>query len=742
MHATDYLQRYFGYTTFRKGQADLIDAILSRQDVLGIMPTGAGKSICYQIPALMLEGISIVVSPLISLMQDQVVTLRQLGISSAYLNSSLSPAEQYETLRAAAAGQYKLLYVAPERLLTPAFLEFAQHADLAMLTVDEAHCVSQWGQNFRPNYLDIATFLETLSRRPIVAAFTATATGRVKEDITALLCLQNPATFVTGFDRENLYFSVETPKHKSGALLRLLSKRTDQSGIVYCSTRKAVEKVCDELQDAGFSAARYHAGLPAAERSHAQTEFLFDRTKIMVATNAFGMGIDKSNISFVVHYNMPKDVESYYQEAGRAGRDGSPADCVLFYSGQDVMTNQRLIRFSEGASEEQIERELARLSLMTFYCTTTDCLRGYILKYFGETPPLSCGHCGNCDTNFEEIDITIDAQKIISCVARAGERFGAGMIVDILRGTSNDRIQRFALDQLSTYGICDKPAYMLRQIIDHLLYLGYLKQSEGEYPLLQRTAKANALLRGQETLAMRIRKEERTTRAKNSKEAQLSEVLLPLYDALREVRADLARAQDVPAFVIFSDKILRDLCEYRPQNAAELLQVSGIGEAKRARYGAAVLTVITDYCAAHELPPSTLEAIASIGKPTAKRGKTPVLPSAAVLARITPAEKPIPISDLTKLINEVLTTVACSTVSAVKVGNWLVSEGFLEVVPHGEGTTKQPTAQGTALGITQKTRKYKNADQAYQVNFYAPTLQGYIIEHIPTILQWEKPKGE
>ncbi len=740
MQATDFLQQYFGYANFRKGQAELIDALLSRRDVLGVMPTGAGKSICYQVPALMLDGITIVVSPLISLMQDQVQALRQLGIASAYLNSTLSLADQFETLNAAQAGYYKLLYVAPERLLTTPFLDFAQNANLSMLTVDEAHCVSQWGQNFRPNYLDIATFLASLPRRPIVSAFTATATGRVKEDIAALLGLQNPAVFVTGFDRENLYFSVETHKNRSAALLQFLRKRGDESGIVYCSTRKTVEKVCEELQDAGFSAARYHAGLPAAERSHAQTEFLFDRTKIMVATNAFGMGIDKSNISFVVHYNMPKDVESYYQEAGRAGRDGSPADCVLFYSGQDVVLNQRLIRMSEEATPEQIERELARLAQMTFYSTTTDCLRGFILKYFGETPPPACGHCGNCNTNFEEIDITIDAQKIISCVVRAGERFGAGMIVDILRGATNERIQRLGLDTLSTYGICEHPATTLRQIIDFLLYRGYLRQSDGEYPVLQRTAKANALLKGAEQLQMPLRKAVAPARTNAGASALLPDALLPLFEELRTLRTELARAQSVPAYVVFSDKILRELCEFRPQNTDELLRIGGLGAARSARYGDAILQTITAYCDTHTLPPSTLEKMATLGKPTAKRTKELILPSAAVLARISPLDKPVPISDLAKQINEVLDAVTCSTISAVKLANWLVAEGFLEVVAHGAGTTKCPTAQGSALGITQQTRTYKNSKEVYSVNFYAPSLQEYIIAHVPAILQWEKEK--
>ncbi len=734
MQPTALLQQYFGYRTFRKGQAPLIDAIASGQDVVGIMPTGAGKSVCYQIPALMLEGTTIVVSPLISLMQDQVETLCQLGIPAAYLNSSLSLAEQQNTLYAAEEGMFKLLYVAPERLLSPAFLQFAQHAPIAMLTVDEAHCVSQWGQNFRPNYLDIATFLNALPRRPIVSAFTATATGRVKEDIIALLALRDPAVFATGFDRENLHFAVETPKRKSDALFAFLRTRTDESGVVYCSTRKTVEKVCAELQAAGFSAARYHAGLPSEERSQSQTEFLFDRTKIMVATNAFGMGIDKPNISFVVHYNMPKDVESYYQEAGRAGRDGAPAHCVLYYSGQDVVTNQRLIHLSEDASPEQTERELARLAQMTFYCTTNDCLRGYILKYFGETPPASCGNCGNCNANFEEIDITIDAQKILSCIIRAGQRFGASMIIDILRGANTERIRNFGLDQLSTYGISDKPADALRQMVDELLHQGYLQQSEGQYPVLQRTAKASAVLKGEQTVIARVRK---ATVPPTRTTVQLAEEVRPLHALLQQARARLANAQNVPAFMIFSDKILYDLCHVLPQTTQEMLQISGIGETKRARYGAEFVEIIVDFCATHALPTrAAAQEKAAVRR--SKKSKEITLPSAEVLAQIAPATKAIMISELTKRANEVLAAQGCSTLSAAKAANWLVEQGILEVVALEKGTTKQPTEQGAAQGITQKAHTRKGSGEEFQVNYYPPAVQQFIIDSLPEILAWVK----
>lgn len=388
------LKKFFGYDSFRGGQQELISAILAGRDVLGIMPTGAGKSVCFQLPATMHKGITLVVSPLISLMKDQVGALIQSGIPAAYINSTLSPRQMKTALYNAMNGKYKLIYVAPERLLAPEFLAFAKSVKISMLTVDEAHCISQWGQDFRPSYAQIPQFIEQLEQRPIVSAFTATATARVREDIVALLSLLNPVVLVTGFDRQNLYFEVQAPKNKMQALTDFLEAHKNQSGIVYCATRKTVEEVCAELNRRGFSAAPYHAGLPDEERHANQDDFLFDRVQIMAATNAFGMGIDKSNVAFVVHYNMPKDIESYYQEAGRAGRDGSEAACLLLYSGQDVRTNQWLIEhakdvaYSDAETERLLkERDYRRLREMTFYATTNDCLRAFILRYFGENPP-------------------------------------------------------------------------------------------------------------------------------------------------------------------------------------------------------------------------------------------------------------------------------------------------------------------------------------------------------------------
>ena len=425
------LRQFFGFSAFRAGQQTLIDAVLSGRDALGVMPTGGGKSLCYELPALLLPGLTLVVSPLISLMKDQVMALRNAGIPAGCINSAMSMDELREAYTDARYGAYKLLYVAPERLLTDGFCALAQELEIPLVAVDEAHCISQWGQDFRPSYLKIVDFLQQLPRRPAVAAFTATATAQVRADIVRILQLREPETVVTGFDRPNLRFDVLRPKDKRAALLQLLSERRDKSGIVYCATRKSVEQVCGFLQEAGFAATRYHAGLDAEERRKNQEAFICDRSPVMAATNAFGMGIDKSNVSYVIHYNMPKSLEAYYQEAGRAGRDGSPADCILLFSSGDVTTAKYLI-FNAAENEELTDedrqivqaQDLARLEVMTGYCKTQDCLRGYILDYFGQPHEKICGNCGNCQAEFETRDLTREAQMILSCVVRARNRLG------------------------------------------------------------------------------------------------------------------------------------------------------------------------------------------------------------------------------------------------------------------------------------------------------------------------------
>lgn len=596
------LKEYFGHDSFREGQDRITDSLLGGRDVLGIMPTGAGKSICYQVPALMFDGITIVVSPLISLMKDQVSALVQSGVAAAYINSSLTHAQYLKVLQNTESGKYKIIYVAPERLCAPAFLGICRNLNISMVAVDEAHCVSQWGQDFRPSYLKIPDFIDALNSRPVVGAFTATATGAVRDDIKTLLRLVSPLVVTTGFDRPNLFFSVMQPKNKSIELMKLIKERKNESGIVYCSTRKAVEEVCELLQKNGFAATRYHAGLDENERRRNQDDFVYDRATIMVATNAFGMGIDKSNVSFVIHYNMPKNMESYYQEAGRAGRDGRSADCTLLYSAKDVRTNQFLINNSEpnpdlteDEQEEVRRRDRERLKQMTFYCTTHKCLRKFILEYFGDKGPERCEKCSNCLSNHENTDITVDAQKIMSCVARTGQRYGKKAICDVFRGSKNERLISAGLSRQSTYGImADCPEKRLRDIIDHLCENGYMTAQGDEYPILKLAPKSCGVLTGQETLRMMLEIPQK------KKAAAVKDALLPSADekllaALKDLRKSLAMRQSIPAYVVFTDATLVDMCRLKPKTQEEFMEVSGVGQAKSQRYGEVFLAVIAEF---------------------------------------------------------------------------------------------------------------------------------------------------
>ena len=606
--AQEILKQYFGYDSFRPGQDELVQAILSGRDTLGIMPTGAGKSICYQVPALALPGLTLVVSPLISLMKDQVGALNEAGVPAACINSAMSFEEMRDALYFAGRGQYKLLYVAPERLTAPFFLDFARRVPISMVTVDEAHCISQWGQDFRPSYLKILDFLAALPQRPLVSAFTATATAEVRDDIIRALGLEDPFVITTGFDRPNLYFAVEKPSSKPSALLAHLMQRRDKSGIVYCSTRKTVEEVCDMLLSRGLPATRYHAGLDPEERLANQDDFLYDRKTVMVATNAFGMGIDKSNVSFVIHYNMPKNMESYYQEAGRAGRDGEAADCILLYNGQDVRTAEFLIEHSHENEDESmdektrrqlIERDMERLKQMTFYATTTDCLRRYILNYFGEKASLCCGHCGNCDTNFEEVDATMDARKILSCVYRLDERrlhFGKTVVAAVLTGSKSEQINRFHLDTLSTYNIMhEQTAVRVRQLIDILLERGLLTADPERYNALFLTQTGNALMRGRGELRIKLPREKKPETAARRTEELAADVDEKLFEKLRTLRTKVAQRAGVPPYVVFSNATLADMAARQPKSEYELLGVRGVGEAKARRYGAEFVDCIRAY---------------------------------------------------------------------------------------------------------------------------------------------------
>ena len=603
----DALQAYFGYQEFRENQRGIVDAVLGGRDVLAVMPTGAGKSLCYQVPALCMDGLTLVVSPLISLMKDQVQALRQAGVAAEFLNSSLSPSDREEVLQLSQSGAVKLLYVSPERLETSDFLRFCQAMPPSLIAVDEAHCISQWGQDFRPSYTAIRGFVESLPVRPPLAAFTATATQAVRDDIATSLALRDPYTVVASFDRPNLHFEVRRPKDKDAELLRICRDHAGACGIVYCSSRNAVEEVCDYLQENGVSATRYHAGLGTAERRRNQDDFVFDRASVIVATNAFGMGIDKSNVGFVVHYNLPLDLESYYQEAGRAGRDGEPADCVLLYAPRDVRTCEFLAR--RGIAESEVddpqvramleERAGQRLRQMTFYATTTDCLRGFILRYFGENAPGYCGNCGNCETEFEERDVSLDAQKIVSCVYRVrqtGRSVGRSTIVDILRGSKAEKILNWGFDQLSTYGLMEGSSTKhVRFVLDSLIERGVLATSGGDYPTVAFTNESGLFLREKRPFVIKVPKE----REKPAPEKKSAKGTVPvdegLFGALKALRLRLAEDQGVPAYVVFSNAALTDMCAKRPATHEEFLQVSGVGAKKDELYGDAFLQAIADY---------------------------------------------------------------------------------------------------------------------------------------------------
>ncbi len=615
--AKQVLKQYFGYEDFREGQSKLVEAVLKGRDVLGIMPTGAGKSICFQVPALMAEGITLVISPLISLMKDQVSALNQAGVHAAYLNSSLTQGQYVKALKFAKEGRYKIIYVAPERLATEGFLDFARNSGIriSFIAVDEAHCVSQWGQDFRPGYLKIAEFIRKLPHRPVVSAYTATATEEVRRDIIELLKLRDPFVTVTGFDRNNLYFAVKKPVDKYKDLVTYLRDKEKElsgcSGIIYCLTRKSVEDICYQLRLDGFSVTRYHAGLTDEERRKNQDDFIYDRYQIMVATNAFGMGIDKSDVRFVIHYNMPKNMESYYQEAGRAGRDGAPAECILYYEPSDVRMNQMFIgnnenneMLDETAKALITQRDHWRLSQMTFYCFTSECLRQYILRYFGEEASGYCGNCFNCLTQFEQIDISKEVTAIIRCVRENWTAYGIATIIDILRGAKNQRILSKNLDQNSQYGtLSTQSVTRLRQIIQEMLYQGYLELSGEKYPVI-RLAEGAKKLADSETAPMILKlpkeQEKRESagsikkgkRRKAGAASALREQDLELFEELRAVRKEIAAQEKVPPYIIFSDKTLVLMCLVRPKNAADMLKISGVGEYKVQKYAEKFLTAI------------------------------------------------------------------------------------------------------------------------------------------------------
>lgn len=582
--ARQILQKFYGYEDFRPGQKKVVESLLNRNDTVAIMPTGAGKSICFQIPALLFEGVTLVISPLISLMKDQVDSLRQLGIAAVYINSSVSKAQLYKDLQDISAGFYKIIYIAPERLTSEYLPDSFKNLNISMVAVDEAHCLSQWGHDFRPSYRNILNFTNSLRIKPIISAFTATATPEVKTDIINLLGLKQPNIFVTGFDRPNLYFSVLRGEVKDKFVIDYVKKHQDEAGIIYVGTRKDVDALQVLLEIKGIKAGRYHAGMTDEERNQMQEDFLYDNLSVMVATNAFGMGIDKPNVRYVIHYNMPKNMEAYYQEAGRAGRDGLSGNCILLYSPQDTQLQKFLISKST-ESEIRQQLEYKRLQSMVDYCHTPQCLRAFILHYFGEFDVEEhCDNCSNCKLEGELIDITIDAQKVLSCVYRMHERFGVKMIAEVLKGSKSAKIKQFNFERLSTYGLMKERK--LKDISDLILRLSamqYLDITESQYPVVTLNELSWQVLRGQKKVWQKM---VIVKKAKAKGE---------LFEALRSLRKELATKEKLPPYMIFSDATLTQMATDKPTDLELMKNIRGVGEFKLQKYGEEFLTVIKSY---------------------------------------------------------------------------------------------------------------------------------------------------
>ena len=599
------LKAVFGYDSFRPGQEAVINAILEGRDILAVMPTGAGKSLCYQVPAMLLSGITLVISPLISLMQDQVKALNEAGVNAAFINSSLSEKELNDTFKNAYKGHYKIIYVAPERLMSEGFISFAKSVEISMVTVDEAHCISQWGQDFRPSYMDIAEFINILDKRPIISAFTATATQNVREDIICSLGLSDPYFLVTGFDRENLFFQVDKPQNKERFILDFIERHRGESGIIYCATRKNVDSLYTLLRKQHISVGKYHAGMSNEERKQMQNDFVFDYTSIVIATNAFGMGIDKSNVRFVIHYNMPSSMENYYQEAGRAGRDGLNSECILLFSPQDIIINRFLLEHKDFSDIDPIdamtirERDIKRLQIMEGYCYTTECLRNYILKYFGEDPKKPCDDCGNCLRQFETLDMTDEAKKIINCIYESRGRYGKNIIMDTVLGAKTARLTEIGATEYKSYGVLESSnKNLLRRLIEELLLEGYI--ATGEYQVLK-VGDISRLKNTETKVLVKITDEDKMAKRKEKPKKNkkgmdsLTSAGFKLFDKLKELRLEIARAEKIPPYIVFNDKTVIDMCAKMPTTKSDMLNVSGVGENKYGKYGERFIAVIKEY---------------------------------------------------------------------------------------------------------------------------------------------------
>lgn len=602
------LKSYFGYDEFKEGQKNLVIGALDGKDVLGIMPTGGGKSLCYQLPAILLDGITLVVSPLISLMKDQVDSLNDMGISGTFINSTLDDNDLNYRLQEIREGKYKIVYVAPERLNAYSFVSLVKDIKVSMIAIDEAHCISQWGHDFRPSYTEIPRFINSIQHRPMVAAYTATATKLIVEEIKELLELKSPVESIVGFDRPNLLFQVVKVSNKLSYIIdNLKNNFQDKSGIIYCATRKSVESVTDKLIQHGFQAVAYHGGMNSNIRQKNQDDFIFNRAQVIVATNAFGMGIDKPDVRFVIHYNMPQNMEAYYQEAGRAGRDNEPSYCTLLYSPSDIVKQKLLIQNST-FSEQRENILYENLQYLVDYCNTNDCLRNKILEYFGETPRISnCNNCGNCLDQSEMVDITLESQKILSCIYRVQERFGVSVIIQVLRGSRNKRVLDFGLDKVSTYGIMKEyTENTLREIIMTLISMGYIFVTPDKFPVIKLSSKSRDVLNTKEKVFHK--KHLLEIKASTNKRASHSDARLEGFDEelflmLKELRYSIAQEKEMAPFMIFHDSTLKEMATYFPQSKEAMLTIKGVGFKKYETYGESFMEVIVEYSLKNKVHP-------------------------------------------------------------------------------------------------------------------------------------------
>ncbi len=746
MDKYDILKKYFGYTGFRKGQEFLVDSILAGRDVLGIMPTGAGKSLCYQVPALLLPGVTVVVSPLISLMKDQVQALNQAGVHAAYINSSLSEGQIAKALSFAANGRYKIIYVAPERLETPGFLSFAEKAELSLLTVDEAHCISQWGQDFRPSYLKIVQFIKRLAKRPVVGAFTATATGRVKEDIACVLGLVSPQVLVTGFDRENLYFGVEYPAKKDTYVMDYVLGHSGESGIIYCATRKNVEAVHAMLSVSGINATKYHAGLDNETRRQNQEDFMYDKCPVMVATNAFGMGIDKSNIRYVIHYNMPQGMENYYQEAGRAGRDGVASECILLYSAQDAVLLRYMMENKEPnvefTAEEALavaERDMERLRAMEGYCKTKNCLREYILDYFGEYGSGRCGNCSNCKKEFEETDVTEAAVKVVECVRQMRGRYGLRVVAGTLSGENTAKLKEYRVSEYPAFASLKEWSQgELRELIGQMLLEGYLDQTKDKYALLGETKKARGLFLGECRLIFKRCKKDSAGDGrkgaavdKRSRSDILNSRGLTLFDLLRQLRMEIAREESVPPYIIFSDKTLLELCVRLPFNGEEMQKVAGIGENKYARYGERFLGTINDFTGGKREKlyfGDEGEALPASLRGGSRRETKKEFSLTKEQAEKFPYREAYLEAELAAALNELRNAGLIKKISGAEIFRFMEAQGYVKKKRVDGLWKKVVSGEGIAAGLYVGLRKSKTGTE-YEDVYYGRKIQRLIVDH-------------